>query len=117
MCNSVLSKICLLLAIIGGLNWGFVGIWKLDIIAWLLGGQTSWAARTVYILVAAAPVKKRKPDTAKAGVPFDSSYGTPALFCLSYCFVLHRRSNCGSSATVTVKSKNLHRVKWRFLVY
>ena len=39
MCNSVLSKICLLLAIIGGLNWGFVGIWKLDIIAWLLGGQ------------------------------------------------------------------------------
>ena len=48
MCNSVLSKICLLLAIIGGLNWGFVGIWKLDIIAWLLGGQTSWAARTVY---------------------------------------------------------------------
>lgn len=29
MCNSVLSKICLLLAIIGGLNWGFVGIWKL----------------------------------------------------------------------------------------
>ena len=45
MCNSVLSKICLLLAIIGGLNWGFVGIWKLDIIAWLLGGQTSWAAR------------------------------------------------------------------------
>ena len=35
MCNSVLSKICLLLAIIGGLNWGFVGIWKLDIVAWL----------------------------------------------------------------------------------
>lgn len=56
MCNSVLSKICLLLAIIGGLNWGFVGIWKLDIIAWLLGGQTSWAARTVYILVAAAAI-------------------------------------------------------------
>ena len=49
MCNSVLSKICLLLAIIGGLNWGFVGIWK-------LGGQTSWAARTVYILVAAAAI-------------------------------------------------------------
>ena len=38
------------------LNWGFVGIWKLDIVAWLLGGQTSWAARTVYILVAAAAI-------------------------------------------------------------
>ena len=56
MFNSVLSKICLLLAIIGGLNWGFVGIWKLDIVAWLLGGQTSWAARTVYILVAAEAI-------------------------------------------------------------
>lgn len=56
MCNSVLSKICLLLAIVGGLNWGFVGIWKLDIIAWLLGCQTSWAARTVYILVAVAAI-------------------------------------------------------------
>lgn len=33
MCNSVLSKICLLLAIIGGLNWGFVGIWKLGLAA------------------------------------------------------------------------------------
>jgi len=26
MCNSVLSKICLLLAIIGGVDWGFVRI-------------------------------------------------------------------------------------------
>ena len=46
----------LLLAIIGGLNWGFVGIWKLDIIASVAGGQTSKAARTVYILVAAAAI-------------------------------------------------------------
>ena len=56
MCNSVLSKICLLLAIVGGLNWCFVGIGKLDISAWLLGGQTCWAARTVYILVAVAAI-------------------------------------------------------------
>lgn len=43
-----------------GYHWraelGLCGIWKLDIIAWLLGGQTSWAARTVYILVAAAAI-------------------------------------------------------------
>lgn len=56
MCNSVFSKICLLLAIVGGLNWGIVGIWKLDAVAWLLGGQTSWAARTVYILVGVAAI-------------------------------------------------------------
>lgn len=56
MCNSIFSKICLLLVIIGGLNWGLVGIWKLDAVAWLLGGQTGWAARTVYILVGAAAI-------------------------------------------------------------
>lgn len=56
MCNSVLSKICLLLAIIGGLNWGFVGIWKLDIGCLAAGRPDKLAARTVYILVAAAAI-------------------------------------------------------------
>lgn len=54
MCNSVFSRGCLVLAIVGGLNWGILGIWKLDAVAWLLGGQTSWASRTIYIAVGAA---------------------------------------------------------------
>ena len=41
MCNSIFGKICLLLVIIGGLNWGIFGIWRLDLVAWLLGGQMS----------------------------------------------------------------------------
>lgn len=48
----VLDKIALVLAIIGGLNWGSVGLFKLDLVALLCGGATSWLARIIYVLVA-----------------------------------------------------------------
>ena len=47
-----MDTIALLLAIIGGLNWGLVGLFKFDLVAWLFGGQTALLARVVYILVA-----------------------------------------------------------------
>lgn len=56
MCDTVFGKICLLLVIVGGLNWGVFGIWRFDLVAWLLGGQMSWGARLVYILVGAAAI-------------------------------------------------------------
>ena len=56
MCNSVLSKICLLLAIIGGLNWGLVGLFRFDLVAYLFGGQTATVSRIVYTLVGIAAV-------------------------------------------------------------
>ena len=37
----MLDKIALLLAIVGGLNWGLMGIFQLDAVAWLFGGQGS----------------------------------------------------------------------------
>ncbi len=33
------DKIALILLIIGGINWGLVGIFQLDVIAWLFGAQ------------------------------------------------------------------------------
>ena len=45
---SVFKKILLLLAIIGGINWGIYGV------GWLLGGSLSWLSRTVFILVGLA---------------------------------------------------------------
>ena len=39
-----------LLVIIGALNWGFVGIFNLDLVAKLLGDMTIWS-RAVYTLV------------------------------------------------------------------
>ena len=31
-------KICLILMIIGGINWGLVGLFQFDFVGWLLGG-------------------------------------------------------------------------------
>ena len=48
----LLDKIALLLAIIGGLNWGLIGIFQIDAVAWLFGGQGSITSRVIYTLVA-----------------------------------------------------------------
>ena len=40
-----------LLAIIGGINWGIYGIWGFNAVGWLLGGSMSWLSRTVFIIV------------------------------------------------------------------
>lgn len=52
----MLDKIALILAIIGGLNWGSVGLFQFDVVAWLFGGQGSIISRIVYTLVAIASV-------------------------------------------------------------
>ena len=50
------NKLALILLIIGGINWGLVGIFELDIIAWLFGGSASIISRTLYIIVAISAV-------------------------------------------------------------
>ena len=52
----MLDKISLALLIIGGLNWGSVGIFQFDIVAWIFGGQTGIVSRLVYTLVALAAI-------------------------------------------------------------
>lgn len=47
----MIDKIALTLLIIGGLNWGLVGIFKFDLVAFLFGGQTGVISRIVYIIV------------------------------------------------------------------
>ena len=46
----VIDRIALVLVIIGGLNWGSIGIFGLDIVAALFGGSASGLSRLVYIL-------------------------------------------------------------------
>ena len=49
----------LALLIVGGLNWGLVGIAKFDLVAAIAGlefGETNWFSRVVYCLVGAAAV-------------------------------------------------------------
>lgn len=50
------DKIALLLLIIGGVNWGLVGIFGFDLVAWLFGGAGTLLSRIIYILVAISAV-------------------------------------------------------------
>ncbi|MBQ7132752.1 MAG: DUF378 domain-containing protein [Oscillospiraceae bacterium] len=50
------DKIALVLLIIGGLNWGLVGIFSFDLVAWLFGGAGAVLSRTIYILVALSAI-------------------------------------------------------------
>lgn len=50
------DKICLILAIIGCLNWGLVGLFSFDLVAWIFGGTGALLSRIVYTIVALAGV-------------------------------------------------------------
>ena len=52
----MLDRIALILLIIGGLNWGSVGLFQFDLVAWIFGGQTGIISRIIYTLVALAAV-------------------------------------------------------------
>ncbi|MDD7429767.1 MAG: DUF378 domain-containing protein [Oscillospiraceae bacterium] len=52
----MMEKIALALMIIGGLNWGLVGIFEFDLVAWLFGGSVSLISRIVYVLIALASI-------------------------------------------------------------
>ena len=52
----MLNKIALVLVIIGALNWGLIGIFSFDLVAWLFGGQTAIISRIVYTLVGLAGI-------------------------------------------------------------
>ena len=53
---NLVQKIALTFTIIGAINWGLVGIFQLDIIAWLFGGAGALISRVLYILVAISAV-------------------------------------------------------------
>jgi hypothetical protein len=66
----ILDRIALILTIIGGINWGSIGIFRFDLVAWLCGGQTSAVSRVIYTLVGLAALwcislLFREKDTAE----------------------------------------------------
>ena len=52
----VIDRISLILVIIGALNWGSIGLFSFDLVAWLCGGQAAVVIRIVYTLVALAGI-------------------------------------------------------------
>ena len=68
----IIDKIALVLTIIGALNWGSIGLFSFDIVAWICGGQGNIVARIIYTLVAIA-----------------------GIWCISLLFRDKRRTNTG----------------------
>ena len=52
----IVNKIALALIIIGALNWGLVGLFSFDLVAWICGSATAIVARIIYTLIALAGV-------------------------------------------------------------
>ena len=49
-----MDTLALIMSIIGSLNWGLVGIFRFDLVAWLFGGQTGLVSRIIYTVVGLA---------------------------------------------------------------
>lgn len=62
----MIDIIALILVIVGGLNWLFVGLFQLDLVSWIFGGQAAILSRVIYSLV-----------------------GISALWCISFFFKDH----------------------------
>lgn len=60
--------LALILSIIGCVNWGLVGIFQFDLVAWIFGGQDAVVSRIIYSVIALA-----------------------GLWCISFLF---RRNSC-----------------------
>lgn len=52
----ILDRIALILTIVGALNWGSIGLFQFDIVAWICGGQSSLLSRIIYTVVGLAGV-------------------------------------------------------------
>jgi uncharacterized membrane protein YuzA (DUF378 family) len=65
----MLDTLALILSIVGCANWGLVGIFQFDLVAWLFGGQDALLSRIIYAVI-----------------------GLAGLWCISFLF---RRSRCG----------------------
>ena len=70
----MLDRIALILMIIGALNWGGIGLFGFDTVAWLFGGQLAVFSRIVYALV-----------------------GLAGLWCLTLLFRLDRETAPGAA--------------------
>lgn len=50
----IADRIALILVIIGALNWGAIGLFGFDLVAFIGGGQMAMVSRVIYTLVGLA---------------------------------------------------------------
>ena len=51
-----MDRVSLILVIIGALNWGSIGIFRFDLVAYAFGGQGAAVSRIIYTLVGLAGI-------------------------------------------------------------
>ncbi len=76
----MLDKIALTILLIGGINWGSIGIFQFDLVAFIFGGQSGIVSRIIYVIV-----------------------GLAALWCISLLF----RDTSSTIMDDTVKSQSV----------
>jgi len=52
----MLDRISMIFIILGALNWGSVGIFRFDFIAWLFGGSGATVSRIIYTVIGLAGI-------------------------------------------------------------
>lgn len=61
-----INLITLVLIIVGGINWGLVGLFEVDLVAAIFGGRDEALSRLVYILVGLSALWQLYPLTRAA---------------------------------------------------
>ena len=73
----MMDRLSLVLVIIGAINWGLIGLFQFDLIAFLFGGQAALISRVLYTIVGAAGLwsismlftsREREDSTASARI-------------------------------------------------
>ena len=49
-----MDTLALILSIVDSINWGLVGIFQFDLVAWIFGGQDAIISRIIYTVIALA---------------------------------------------------------------
>ena len=52
----IMDRIALILTVIGALNWGSIGLFQFDLVAWICGGPSTLLSRIIYTVVGLAGV-------------------------------------------------------------
>ena len=52
----IIDRIALVLTVIGAFNWGSIGLFNFDIVAWICGGPMSVISRIIYTIVGLAGI-------------------------------------------------------------
>lgn len=48
---SMIQRVALVITLIGAINWGFIGFFQFDLVAFIFGGQGALFSRIIYGLV------------------------------------------------------------------